>query len=56
VDGGARAVQVLRDGAMYGGDTFFYYIGTGEPSVLKSRRFDLICLKTVAANRDIIMK
>ena len=28
VSGGASAVLVLRDGTIYGGDSFFYYVGT----------------------------
>ena len=32
VDGGTSAVLVLRDGVIYGGDSFFYYIGTYSSS------------------------
>ena len=32
VSGGASAVLVLRDGTLYGGDSFFYYVGTYSSS------------------------
>ena len=32
VSGGASAVLVLRDGSIYGGDSFFYYVGTYSSS------------------------
>ena len=32
MNGGASAVLVLRDGTMYSGDSFFYYVGTYSSS------------------------
>lgn len=28
VEGGARGVLLLREGTLYGGDSFFYFLGT----------------------------
>jgi T3SS negative regulator,GrlR len=32
VSGGASGVLVLREGTLYGGDSFFYYVGTYSSS------------------------
>lgn len=37
VSGGTSAILVLRDGKIYGGDSFFYFVGTYDSSEGKWR-------------------